>query len=362
MTTKVKLKLRTDFYSTGQRRSPLARPHRIFRSRRRTTVPGLAWVSLLVVAISAIAARANGETEPSAHDAELERWVLSGGIEVGMFGNSASGEFSGSPLVGPRATNISTSDDVSTVVRSVRGDNDLLSGLIGPSFEVMTPSFLDVPSHPRFFLDLSLLGILTSEPSMAKFGSPGKYGLPDQVSFSAPFIGELFVTGTGTQITSQHHGFLPQVGLGPAFTFDFGEERIRIKPSIVYSRLETKVSAITRRAVRIVEQDPLTSSGRVRSLDSYRFISLQDDQTEVYHGLGPALEIEYLTRRRIGPFATSLFLKGVATHLFGDLKTEFSASNPEYPQETVRWKYQNDSWSYQASVGIRLSLVPQTMR
>lgn len=242
------------------------------------------------------------------------------------------------------------------------GSGDVLSGLLGATFGLMTPAPLDIATHPRLFVDLSVLPTLTQETAIARSGDPGEYGIRLPIARASPFVGERLVAGTGTQITSQHQGVQLHIALGSAFTFDFGEHRLRIKPSIQYSRTENKISVEARRAVRIVNADPIDpitpSNGRIRSLASYRFVTLADDFTEVFHGLGPALEIEYDTENRVGPFVVSVFLKGAASHLFGDLETEFVAANPDFPSETVRFKYKNDPWTYQATTGIRLRLVP----
>lgn len=354
--------MRTDFDVTGSWRSTLARLDLTFRSKRSGAGRHFVWLPLLMFVVVVFATAAHGEAGTSTHDGELERWVFSGALEVGLHGDSAEAAYTASPLVGPRATNIGPADGGPNVVDAKTDENDVVSGLMGANLEVMTPGLRKVPSHPRLFLDVSLLGVLASEASIVRNGDVGEFGLPDDISFSAPFVGELFVEGNGVDVTSQHQGMQLYVGLGSAFTFDFGEERIRIKPSVVYSRTETKVSAAANRAVRIVNQDPIVNGRRVRSLDSFRLLSLGDNQTEVYHGLGPAVEIEYDTKNRFGPFLLSLFLKGGATHLFGDLETEFVASNPEYPEERVRWRYKNDSWAYRATTGMRFRFVPKSMK
>ena len=343
---------------TGFRRSALARHVRMARSQR---ICGDSLIARVAVCLL-FATLANGESGHLAHDGELDRWVFSGALEVGLYGDSGDAEFSGSPIVGPRATNISDADDVDTVIQSRMDSNDMISGLVGANFEVMTPGPRNLATHPRLFMNVSLLGALSSETSVARNSDPGEWGIPDGIAPAAPFVGELILRGHGTEVSTQHQGAQLYVGLGPAFTFDFKGERIRVKPSVVYSRTETKISVVANRAIRIVESDPIVNGRRVRSLDSYRLLALQDDFTKVYHGVGPALEVEYDTKNRFGPFLLSLFMKGGASHLFGDRKTEFAASNPDEPLETVSWKYKQDRWAYRASTGVRFRYVPKPMR
>jgi len=350
--------MRKDFDVTGLRQSTLARLDRNSRLRSKAHGSCFAWAAALLL----VATLANAEARPSPHDAELERWVFSGGLEAGLYGTTADGDFSGTPLVGPRATNLNASDDVDTLVRSQEDSGDVLSGLVGGNFEIMTPGWLDVPTQPRLFMDLSLLGVLSSETSVARIGDPGEFSIPDGIPLAAPFVGELILRGHGTQITSQHQNYQLHAGLGAAFTFDFEEERVRIKPSFVYSRTQNRISAEASRAVRIVNFDPFVGNMRLRTLDHYRLIYLADDFTKVYHGIGPALEVEYDTRNRIGPFLLSIFLKGAGSYLLGDRETEFLLANPEFPEETVRFHYKNDRWAYRATTGVRFRFVPKLMR
>ena len=318
--------------------------------------------SLLTVAMAGVV---GAESARERYDGELEKWQLSAGVEMGIYGTSAEGDATGTTLVGPRATNIDQlrGDEGPEVIAPLRDENDIYSAVLGGTFGVMTPAPFDIASQPRLFLDVSILPALTLESSVVRDGDPGEFRLPPDITQRAAFVAERLVLGRGTKITSQQQGVQFHAGLGVAFTFDLEESRIRIKPSLRYSRTENKVSATAKRAVRTLNVDPtvVDADGRsmkVRSLDHFRLLSLGDNFTEVYHAAGPALEIEFLTEEAFGPFHVSLFIKGGASYIFGDLKTEFVDSNPLYPEETVRFKLKNDPWSYLATAGIRLSFSP----
>ena len=317
-------------------------------------------VAFLMVA--GTASSESGSRARSAHDGELDRWILSAGIEGGVYGHSADGDFSGTPIVGPRATNINFFSDAGpNIVDASEDSADIFAGLVGPTFEVMTPAPFDIATQPRLFMGVSILAVLTQETSVVRLGAPDEYAIREPFPpRNVQFIGERILVGPGTQVTSQHQGVQLHIALGTALTFDWGEHRIRVKPSVEYSRTENQISAVANRAIRVVNVDPLTPDGRgrIRSLDHFRLLTLVDDFTEVYHGLGPALEIEYETDNRFGPFLVSLFLKGSASHIFGDLETEFAIENPEFPAESVRFKYKNDAWAYKATTGVRFRLVP----
>jgi hypothetical protein len=325
-------------------------------------------VRLSILALAgflASSASASDETARERFGGELERWEFAGGGEFGVYGASAEGSATGGPITGPRASNVNTGnfiDGPDTVIEDLADSNDLFSLLMGASFSVMTPALFDVQTHPRLFLDVSILGVATLESPVVREGDPGEFALPTDASFQVPVVGEPLVFGTGTQISSQQQDYQLHAGLGVALTVDAGENRFRIKPSLMYSRTRNQVSAVTHRAVRLREVDPpilgATPPQRDRSLDGYRLLRYTGDQTEVYHAVGGGLEIEYLTHDRFGPFALSLFARGGATYILGDRETTFFRQNPEYPEESVFFRYKNDPWSYRVTTGIRLRFSP----
>ncbi len=86
---------------------------------------------------------------------------------------------------GTRAANAnvgSNKDGPNTVISPINGENDVYSLLMGPTFTVMTPSLLDVPTQPRLFFDLSILAPATLESPIARNGDPGGFGLPRPTS------------------------------------------------------------------------------------------------------------------------------------------------------------------------------------
>lgn len=292
----------------------------------------------------------------SAADAEMledpTHWVFSGALEVGIHGHTGKGNIKGSPLTGPRVNPPLIDQDLGpNVVEDLRSREEVLSALVGGTFEIMSPQLFEAAGRPRLFLDLNISAALASEVGLARDSDPGQMSLPSPVSGS--LIGEASIVGRGAAITVQPQGPQIHAGLGAAFTIDLADELIRIKPSLVYSRTILDVDAITNRAVRLPPPAP-----PVTLETHFRLIQLTDDFTEVYHGLGPALEIEYEPGTRVGPVGITLYLKGHASYIFGDLKTRMLGVNPEYPDETVSWKYSQDRWAFRASTGIRLRWDP----
>ncbi|MFK7897816.1 MAG: hypothetical protein AB8G23_18415 [Myxococcota bacterium] len=289
------------------------------------------------------------------NDPDLDAFVFSTALEIGASGYKPKGKLRASDL-DPNAPRVALPDpdrDGPLQIIADRSDrSSVISALVGANFEVMAPRFVDSPWFPRPFIDLSVNSVLTAEVALVRDGrpEPGQYAV-DLESRLNP-IGENLVLGTGSQLTAQEQGPAIFLGFGYAFTVDLESgSRLRIKPSFVYSRTRLELSGVAARAVR--EQRSTIGLG----LDAYRFITLREDFSEVYHGIGPAIEFEIDTNNRLGPFELSLFLKAHANHVLGDRDTRLQQNNPDFPNEFVRFRYRHEPWTYRASTGIRFRLV-----
>ncbi|MBJ19134.1 MAG: hypothetical protein CL933_06875 [Deltaproteobacteria bacterium] len=329
---------------------------RVDSSRRdRSLLLGLALLLCGLVASAPRISRAEaGQVD------ERERWVLSAGLEMGIFGHTGKGNISGTPITGPRAPAAGLIPDLGPMVTSSdRSREEILSALVGGTFEVMTPAL--IRSGPRLFLDVNVSVPMTREVGLARDSEPTIMRLPDTPSGSIPVtIGEQAIEGRGHKITVQHQGPQVHAGLGAAFTVDWSEERIRIKPSIVYSRVPLDVYGIVLRPARL-SQDIGTD---LVFEDDFRSIELLNKVHTTFHGLGPALELEYDTGNRFGPFDIALFIKGHASYLFGDLETRMVETNsdPTAPNESAIFIYKQDRWVFRASTGLRFRWVPKSRR
>jgi hypothetical protein len=310
--------------------------------------------SMIAVAFALLAAGASSGEPGVAGD--LDHWEVSTALEIGIFGYTGKGNSSSTELTGPRVSNPRVNTDLGTLIADPeRSREEVLSALVGGTFEVMTPRLFDAPTQPRLFLDVTISSVLAAEVGLARASNPGGMSLPPDRN-PGQIVGEASIVGRGTAITVQPQGPQIHAGFGPALTFDVGEDRIRIKPSVVYTRSIQDVRAITNRAVRL---NDVNGANAVLERD-FRLIELSDNLTEVYHGVGPALEVEYETGQHIGPVRITVYLKGHASYTFGDLETEFQQTNPdpESPNETARWAYKQDRWAYRGATGIRLRWDP----
>ena len=344
----------------------------------RAPSPVLITLMVMLAIVSGVVPAAFADSD---HGGELDRWVPSVALEAGIFGHTGQGSISSTDIVGPRdftsdspvsfrvgdigfsprdiEFGLKIGEDVSNriIPRPLSSREEVLAGLVGSTFEIMSPQILDIPTHPRFFMDVNISAALGSEVLLAPDADPSRMTVdPNRLAF-AP-VGEGSVAGRGSVIRIQPQGPQIHAGLGVAFTFDFGPERIRIKPSVVYTRIRHDLYAVTNRPIRLNDDRGLNAD--IYDPNDFRLLQFQEDRTEIYHGAGVALEVEYETGNRVGPFDITLYMKGHGTQFFGDLETNLTQSNPDFPGEQVFYKYVQDRWAYRVSTGLRFRFMPRS--
>ena len=304
-----------------------------------------------------VSARAE-EASPVGVD-QLRQWTFYGGPEIAIYGTSAKGSTTSTQITGPRVSPpVPLFGDLGTEVSEPERSRELVASfLAGGTFGVLTPA-LDLPARPRAFLDLNISQPFTTETQLARRGNPTQLAFPRGEHPPSP-VGEGAMVGVGTTLSAQQQG--PQVHAGIGISFEFpipGDQLIRIKPSVMYSRTVLDLKAQVVRAVRL-NQD----AGENQQLDDFRVIARQDQRTEVYHAAGPSLEIEYVPGLQWGPFSVSLFARGHGARTLGDSKTEMRQCNVAggQPNECVNWTYVQDNWAYRATLGVHLNWTPRPM-
>ena len=296
-------------------------------------------------------------TRPVDYDPDLDSWIFSAAFEVGVLGYNPKASMAGTDLDpdAPIATNIfPPNDGPSTVIEASFDRGRVVNALVGVDFEIMAPRLSRFTWVPRPFLDVNISAAVGAERTIVRNRNPepNEFEIPPGLENRSP-IGANLIRGGGEAVQQQQQGPAVFIGIGGAYTFDLDSgSRLRVKPSLVYSRTPVDVSGIVSRVVRTAN---VTIDLELD--EAFRFIVLNDKVTEVYHGIGPAVEFELDTNNRLGPFELSLFLKGHANYTFGDLDTDLSASSSEFPSETATFRYEHERWSYRASTGIRFRLV-----
>ena len=305
--------------------------------------------------LSTPAARADDESMVGVEG--LRQWTFYGGPEIAIYGTTAKGSSTSTQITGPRVNPPnSLFGDLGTAVSDPERSREFVgSFLAGGTFGVLTPG-LDVATRPRAFLDLNVSQAFTTETQLARRGNPSELAFPRGARPPSP-VGEGAMIGVGTTLSAQQQG--PQVHAGVGVSMEFplpGDQLIRIKPAVMYSRTVLDLKAQVVRAVRLNND-----AGTNQQLEDFRVISLQDERTEVYHAVGPSIEVEYVPSLQLGPFAFSLFARGHGARTLGESKTEMQQCNVAggQPDECIRWKYVQDNWAYRATIGFHLNWSPR---
>ena len=272
---------------------------------------------------------------------ETTRWVPGAGIVLGIIGFQSEGSVQSGTLTG--------SDPPEPVRPSAFGDTLMLSPVVGGTFELMTPRFAERIGRPRLFAHVDLTAAVGFTFDVAKEGVPGSMDFP----IPEGGIPESAVPGQGSLTNASWDPLIVTAGFGVAFTVDRGEWRFRIKPSFEYIREEIKVNGLVNRAFAL---NP-TDDGFGRATE-FRFIELNGQQTETYHGIGPGLEIE-VDAARLSPFVMTVFVSGQAYALLSPSDINFSDTYTDaYGTESAKWHFRPDPWVYRGLVGVRFRWLP----
>ena len=322
--------------------------------------------------MSAIAGVASAKSDRQRD--ELRKWTPSVAIEVGIYGHTGKGNIDSTEIAGPRVNppvplrsgDFPPIEDpnnpgslINVITRPLASREEISNAVLGVNLELMSPALTTAGPAPRLFMDLSIAEPMGSEVRLAIDADPSELSISPDAADNFP-VGEAALLGRGHRVAIQNQGAQVHAGIGAAFTINWGAETIRIKPSLVYSRIKQVVTVTSRRGIRLSDDQRINVS--LDDPTDYRFFNFDDQRDEVYHGIGPALEIEYDTGGRIGPFEVTMFLKGHASRFFGDVTTEITATNPEYPAEQIFYKYSQDRWVFRGTSGFRFRLNPQERR
>lgn len=308
--------------------------------------------------VLSLPAKAQSDSEGASFGSR--NWILYGGPEIGLYGHSAKGSSTSTLITGPRVGNPRISlGDLGPIISNQKRSRELVMAfLAGANFGALTPA-LDLRGRPRLWFNFEVANPHTSETQLARRGSPGLITFPrvaEGTFLNVPY-GEGVLRGIGTSITVQLQGPQLRAGLGPSFEFSIpGDQVIRLKGAVTYSRTILDIQAQTRRMVRLNND-----FGRNQTLDDFRGILLADQRTEVYHAVGPVFEIEYDPNYQWGPFGVNLYARGGGSYILNTLKTKMEQCNIAggQPLECARWKYTQDPWAYHATAGVRLTWTPQ---
>ena len=299
---------------------------------------------------------ANAAVEPASD--ELERWVPSLSISMGMLLQRASGDTSTNEI-SPENAGIPptlTSPFDPTIVKPASGQDLVFTPISHLSFELMTPALrsvpfvpeIAVPGRPRLFAHGDAALSFSQQYDLVRVDKPGEFKVPGVSNYRAADI-----LGQGVKAQVYVDDLVWSAGGGLAFTFDVFDRRVRIKASVEWIRQTLVIDADFR---RLVQERVGTPAAPLIFDDDFRQIILPLAKNKVFHGMGPGLEIE-VDSNRAGPFVVSTFLGVRVYRILGDRNINLTTTN-EF-DETATLNYKHRRVAYQGAMGIRIRWVPE---
>ncbi len=285
---------------------------------------------------------------------ELDRWVPSVSVGLGLLMQDISGDIESTDLLGPfDHTNPSQTNPIPTVRPPTSGTDLTLTPLFSAAVEGMTPGLrsipflpeIEIPGAPRLFVHAEVVPAFGLTYRTAKEGDPRPNSLTNAFLRPNSFIPERVVYGQGSVIESQVQRWSYSAGAGIAMTIDIFDRRFRVKPSFEWMTEKIELKGEARRAIALVYEP--------RTATDLRYEVFKASKSKRYYGLGAGLEFE-LDTRRAGPFLVSVFGNARGYRFMGNGKIRVKASNT-YGEE-VTFEIKRDRYAYRATTGIRLRL------
>jgi len=246
------------------------------------------------------------------------------------------------------------------------GSQWVVTPSVGLDVQLMAPAIPRIPGRPRLFAWGEVDFAYGPKRNVANEGDPTGIALPgNKGSLSEASTGSLQGVGSRTASVVQRHVW--GAGAGIAFPFRFRGRQFWLKPAAAWTRYGLDIEGTVLSGLKNDRPDATTVYG------SYmRVVSLIDQRSEIYDGIGPALDIE-MDVGKFGPIGASLFIGAGAYKILGDRSLSFDKTfvanfftpalniTPSPPWRlgpdtyNASWTYEIDPWLYRSWVGLRLS-------
>lgn len=265
---------------------------------------------------------------------ELDRWVPSAALSLGIGARNAEGTVESGELTG--------SSPPEPVRPSASDTQTIFNPRLDVQLELMSPSPIASWGRPRPFAQVGFGANFGFEYDVVREGTPGAL-IPPTIP-----VPEAEVVGQGSAVTADVGAIDFRAGLGAAFTFDVSSWRMRVKPSVQYLLQTTDVGGVVNRAVALLPGNTT----------SYRLIELSASESRVDHAVGPGIEFE-VDATRTGPVVLTPFLSFQAMAFVKDEETVLTDSFTDGTgTETATWTFRNTGWNYSGSAGLRVRWLP----
>jgi len=270
-----------------------------------------------------------GEETPSAYDGP--DWVPGLALSWGGHSQKISGR-----------TNSSTSNF------RERPADSLLTQLIQFDARLLTPLALDVPSHPRLFLNAGFQIPLADELIATRVDQSFDRGSSSQFAVNCPDT----IPGPGGAPTpastcelSIRNKVTPEAmwfaGLGIDFSIDVFDTTFHIAPGVDYYGIQAEAVGLFRRS-----SSALFASDFVEVANAV-------GNGEIYHGISPNLSLEVETYEE-GPLRITMFVRGRIAFLLNDPLTTASTA---LATDDLVFRVKLDDTLYSGNMGFRLEFI-----
>src|SRR5262249_45165774 len=253
---------------------------------------------------------------------DLDRWVPSLSFSFEVVRQKADGSVNPGPILGPPLDPFDTDLDAqfpgngcairpsptspiigrsgalcptnrpnpSQIDFSEQGSDTLVAPMVTGSLELMTPRLIRGFLEPRLFVHGDGSASFSFERNTAGRGSPGPFTVPPSAQTESD-IEEPAIPGQGSRARWQLARRVGSAGGGVALTVTVYQHTFRIKPSFEWERMDQDFIGVTRRAVK---QIAVSGTG---TISAFRELSLNQERTRTFDGIGGGLEIEADTAR-----------------------------------------------------------------
>ena len=304
-------------------------------TRQRVLVASLIALAAVAAFSSLVHAESTSPVPRERPRNEIERWIPSAALVLGISGQGTQAAVLSGPLTG--------SAPPEPVRPPASGSQKLLNPRFEGQLELMSPRLLAGLGQPRAFAQAAFGANFGFAYDVAREGTPGELIPP-----TSP-IPEGNYPGQGSRTTAKVKPFDFKAGLGAAFTVELADMPMRIKPSVQYLRQTIQVNGLVNRAVAV--------GGTITT--DFRVISLSSSEERAYNALGPAIEVE-VDASRMGPVVLTPFVNFQAFAILDNDPIVMADSFTDATgTETAAWFFKNKGWIYSGAVGLRFRWQPE---
>ncbi|MDP6977624.1 MAG: hypothetical protein QF570_03350 [Myxococcota bacterium] len=238
---------------------------------------------------------------------------------------------------------------------------------IGVELQLTSPVVVELPLgiNPRVFVNTELSAVFPPERTIATEGNLGVIREP-QTSADTPAIPTQALQGAGSHTESLPQTFQYSAQVGIVIPLKAGGRTVNIKPSFGWSQWRLDVTGRVSAGIKddvngtesVLGSTPLDPFGT-----ETREIYLKATDTLVVNGIGPGIEVEYVSGR-FGDVAAAVFIGANAYKVLGDRKVELDDAVTKTGQglldDTYRghWEHKIDPWFYRLRLGLRFHYMP----